>query len=366
MRQLRAPLILGLSHGLSDGAAGFLLGGLSRAMPLADVALLVLLYNALAFGGQPLAGFLVDRARQPRAAALAGLLLIGAALALAGAPRGESVSGSSDTGLRAAVALAGVGGALFHVGGGALALAASGGRAAGPGLFAAPGVVGLALGGMLAASGSAAWWAFLPPLALLALAVARLPSALSTWPSALSTQYSALSTQHFDPHDLVMVVLLAAIALRSLIWSTVDFLFQGRYEALLALALAAALGKLLGGPLADQVGWRRYTVGALALAAPLLALAGDSLTLLIPGVALLQSATPAALAALSRQMPHSPATATGLALGLAVAVGGLPGAAGAAGALAAPAALAGLCLAAALAMWLALTRSRPHPTSHSG
>ncbi|HWQ14760.1 MAG TPA: hypothetical protein VNL77_18320, partial [Roseiflexaceae bacterium] len=74
-RNLQSAALLGIAHGLGDGAAGYLLGGLARSMLLADVALLVLLYNALAFGGQPLAGMLVDRAGRPRAAALAGLLL---------------------------------------------------------------------------------------------------------------------------------------------------------------------------------------------------------------------------------------------------------------------------------------------------
>src|SRR5262245_41952435 len=146
MRRLTLPLILGLAHGAADGAAGLLLGGLPHAMPLERVALLVLLYNLLAFGGQPLAGLLADYVARPRAAALAGLALLAGALLLGG---GQP---------QAAVLLAGMGSAAFHVGGGALALSATGGRASGPGLFAAPGVVGLAAGGALAASGSGAAW----------------------------------------------------------------------------------------------------------------------------------------------------------------------------------------------------------------
>lgn len=122
MRRLTLPLILGLAHGVGDGAAGFLLGGLPSRAPIEQVALLVLLYNALAFGGQPLAGMLADIAGRPRAAATGGLLLLCAALA------------ASEASL-AATLMAGLGSALFHVGGGALALRATQGRAAGPGLF---------------------------------------------------------------------------------------------------------------------------------------------------------------------------------------------------------------------------------------
>src|SRR5207244_4404688 len=119
-----------------------IVGSLSRALAPEQIVQLVVLYNVIAFGGQPLAGLVVDRFRRPRAAAVCGTALMIAALLLQSAPV-------------AAVVLAGAGSALFHVGAGALALCATPGRAEGPGLFAAPGVVGLAVGGALAASGHA-------------------------------------------------------------------------------------------------------------------------------------------------------------------------------------------------------------------
>jgi MFS transporter, FSR family, fosmidomycin resistance protein len=390
MRRLALPLILGLAHGVADGAAGLLLGGLPHMMTLERVALLVLVYNVLAFGGQPLLGLVADRLGRPRPAALAGLLLLAAAL----------LAGQQPI---AAVVLAGLGSAAFHIGGGALALCATQGRAAGPGLFAAPGVVGLAAGGALAASGYTAPWPFLLPLLVLAVVLTRLelpalPYATTTddrppttddrparygtrdrktaeqrtknkeqWVDGLRTtdhgprtmdeaQSAIYNLQSAIPegHDLVMLVLLAAIALRSAVWSSLQFLFEGRYETLLMMALAAAVGKILGGVLADRIGWRCWLVGALLLAAPLLALGGRNLFLLLPGVALLQSATPAALAMTWRLLPRQPATAAGLGLGLAIAIGGIPMIGGLGPALGAPLALIGVLLAAALALWWAL------------
>src|SRR5262249_46747262 len=131
-----------------------------------------------------------------------------------------------------------------------------------------------------------------------------------------------------EGHDLVMVILLAAIALRSAVWSTFQFLLQGEIEIVIAMAVAATIGKASGGLLADWLGWRRWTVVALAMAAPLLAFGGQQVSLLLPGVALLQSATPAALSALARLRPQQPATVAGLALGLAIMIGGLPVAGG--------------------------------------
>ena len=104
-------------------------------MPLAQTGALVMLYNMLAFACQPLYGYLADRLNRPRVFAAGGLGLV--ALAMLIAPMQPVV----------AVLVAGLGSGAFHVGGGGLALIASEGRSGGAGIFAAPGVLGLAVGG---------------------------------------------------------------------------------------------------------------------------------------------------------------------------------------------------------------------------
>ncbi len=304
MRRMLFPATLGLAHGVADGAAGLLLGSLLHTQTLAQTGALVLFYNVLAFGAQPVCGAFVDRVRRPRVAVLAGLTLLACGLMLASF---EVV---------AAVALAGIGSALFHVGGGAIALCATRGRAVGPGLFAAPGVVGLIAGGALALGGHFHIWPFVVALLVLNLAVCtfEMPELPEGEPDAQFT---------LEGKELFLLGLLAAIALRSGVWTTVQFALEGRVLLLLALALAAGTGKLLGGVLADRCGWRRWTVGALILSAPLLAFGEQSTAALLIGIALLQSATPATLAAMGQLLPQRPATAAGLALGLGIAVGGL-------------------------------------------
>ncbi|MBL8057713.1 MAG: MFS transporter [Anaerolineales bacterium] len=340
LRRLTLPTVLGLAHGVSDGAAGFLLGALPHTLGLRDVGLLVLLYNLLAFGAQPLVGWATDRLGRPRLAALLGLPLMGVAL-LVGAAQPTLAAG-----------LAGLASALFHVGGGALALRATAGRAAGPGLFAAPGVVGLALGGALAITRPGLTGPFLAGLLICGalIAVLETPPAPAAEPPAAEPL--------FERHDWIMLGLLVAIALRSAVWSTLQFLLQGRVETALLLALAAAGGKILGGFLADRLGWRRWTLGALLGAAALLTLFPTSLLGLSLGVALLQSATPAALAAMARGMPRYPATAAGLALGFAIALGGLPLLAGFGYWLNSPPLLGALAALAGLLFWLALRPAR--------
>jgi MFS transporter, FSR family, fosmidomycin resistance protein len=336
------PTTLGLAHGVADGAAGLLLGRLPRTFALGEVALLVLLYNVLAFGCQPVVGLLTDHWRRPRWVALGGLALLAAGLL------------TSPWSPVAAVALIGLGSAAFHVAGGALALCALPGRATGAGLFAAPGVFGLALGGYLAITTSVPLWPCLALLALLAAAVAALGEP--------PLPYTALSGEPvFERHDLIMLVLLAGIALRSLVWTTLQYVFAARVDALVLLALAATIGKLLGGVLADRFGWRRWTLLALGGAAALLTAGQGSFALTLVGVGLLQSATPAALAATLRLLPRQPAAAAGLGLGLAIAAGGLPLMLGLGGPLAAPPMLLAISVAAGGACLAALTWLRARP-----
>lgn len=326
MKRLSLPAVLGLAHAVADGSAGLILGGLPARMDLGEVALLVLLYNVLAFGAQPLVGMLVDQMQRPRAAVLGGMGLLAAGLLTSGANP-------------------------------LLAVFATPERSTGPGLFAAPGVVGLAVGGALMVTEQVATWPFLGLLALFGAAVlaCRAPS--------LPYDQAREKEPILESHDLIMMLLLASIALRSAVWSTVQFALQGRTDMLVYTALAAACGKGIGGLLADRFGWRRYALGALALAAPLLAFGGGHPAALLPGVALLQSATPVALTAVVQRLPHRPATAAGLALGLAIAVGGLPSALGPSP----PLIWLGIAVvAAALALYKGITREHFFATDGTG
>ena len=329
-------LLLGAAHGLSDGAAGYLVGEIGGRESATRVALLVLLYNGLAFATQPFLGAVVDHFRRPRVALVAGLALMGVALFLRAEPL-------------AAILCAGVASSLLHIGGGAMALDATPGRAVGPALFAAPGVLGLAAGGALGIAG-------VPMMVPLAALLALVAVALFALPTVARPTSPARDAPLLEDHDLIMMLLLGAIALRSALWSAIEGVMAGDTRLLLALAGAAMVGKLLGGPLADRFGWRRWTLGALSLSSILLTLGRGSLVALLVGVALLQSVTPVAIAAVARVNPGRPATSAGLALGLAIAIGGFAIMEGAGPILTSAPALAVAVIA--IALTVALRRSR--------
>jgi FSR family fosmidomycin resistance protein-like MFS transporter len=99
----------------------------------------------------------------------------------------------------------------------------------------------------------------------------------------------------------------------------------------------------------------------LLTAAPLLALGGQRIELLLIGVALLQSATPPMLALMAQTTPRYPATAAGLALGLAIAIGGVPFVGGPTPVMGAPPVVIILLAGALFLLWIAFRLQRARP-----
>lgn len=301
----KLPITLGLMHGVADCISGWLIGSAASDQNLLNVGALILLYNVLAFAGQLPAGMLVDRFGSAKnLVVLSGVLL---AVALIVAPFSMVIG----------IALAGLGSCIFHVSGGMAVLSLDPGNATSPGIFAGPGVAGLAVGGYLAIQSIEAGMFLFPALAIvLALVIAQ------KFPDVVRQESS--EDHGFEAHDVIMILLLLAIAFRSAVWTLFDIIHKGDLMLAVAIGLAACSGKLAGGFLADIVGWKRYAVGALTLSAAMLTIAPENVYVLLPGVALLQSATPVAIAAMHKVMPRQPATAAGLSLGFGLALGGIP------------------------------------------
>lgn len=297
------PLLLGLAHGVSDASAGLLVGLIWRSN-LPNGALLVLLYNGVAFGLQPVAGLALDVWNQPRRGAALGLVCT--ALGLFASLHSVALG----------MLLTGIGSAFLHAGGGAVAIQARPGHAAQIGLFAAFGVVGLAVGTLVSAI-----FAF-KTVMLFVLALLIVAGLVWFWKPRLLADSHPVDA---DPFTSAMweaaIVLVAAVAIRSLAWTGTQTSQQ--VVSALQLALAAGTGKLLGGFLSDRLGWRTWSMLALTGALALLAFGAGWAAAVMMGVALLQSLTPLSMAAMSRRMPNSPALASALTNGLGVMLGGI-------------------------------------------
>lgn len=303
MKRLTLPTLLGLAHGASDAAAGFLIARILLTGD-ADGGVLIMIYNALAFGLQPLTGLMLDQLHFAKRGAALSLLLCAVGMAL------------SAANLRLAILCTGIGSAFFHPGAGGIAIANTPDRASGPGVFAAFGVVGLAFGthsAILDSSIVTVGW--MTVLIVCAIAIWLMPEVQSSvhGPAAVNVTPDAWT-----------IMLLGGLALRSFVWVASKSGVSDMTVAALWVACFAGAGKLLGGFLADQFGWLRWTVSALFISIPLLAFSSSGLPFLLAGVFLLQSATAPTLAWLGQRLSGSPSLAAGIGLGLAVIVGGLP------------------------------------------
>jgi FSR family fosmidomycin resistance protein-like MFS transporter len=330
--------VCALAHAVTDAICAGILLSLWRhkAMSWPDAISIFGLYNLLAFGAQPLFGWLVDWSRQARTAALIGcVLVVGAALAF------------QDWPLPALVA-AGTGNALFHLGAGSICLRLTPGRAMGPGIFVAPGDLGLFFGTYLGQSGLFVAWPFVLVLVVLGLVLMRLPL-----PGA--SAFQPVPVREWKSAGLVLVPLLACVAARSFVGFSVATPWKSALWLGLALAVAVTFGKALGGLLADWLGWGRIAVGGLLVSTPLLAFGAHSPAAAMAGFLLFNLTMPVTLAAVANLFPARPAFAFGLTC-LALEVGGWPviQASGSSGDLGLPWIVFGVSVASAIALYSAL------------
>ncbi len=303
---LKRLISLGLAHGLADATTGFVLFTIPGFNLFGKITA-ALIFGILAFGFQPIAGILTDKYIGAKWSVIGGLgaILIGALIAIV-----HPLTG---------VILMGVGSGFFHVGAGASAIRLTPNKSYGPGIFTAPGVLGLGLG----ISFALVDLPILPVLIILLLAVLVLNFVFL--PKTKSFLIAKTSVK-FDNKLLVglLLALVFAVMVRSSLWDS----FQNPKVSIpifLGLAAAAFVGKLFGSLLADRIGAVLFIIVVGIIAALGLVLGNFSIWWLVLGVLALQSTTPFVLMLIGRMISKNIATATGLILGLAIALGALVG-----------------------------------------
>lgn len=329
-------LVLGLGHCSVDLASHFGMARLARWMDPSDIVGFFVAFNFLELGIQPLFGLIEDSVRRPRLMALTGLAMLAISLFL------------PERDLWLTIAVNGVGNTMFHIGAGVVAMRATPFSASGPGLFIAPGAIGVAIGRTWGSRlGFPLWPAatllLVPAVALIATWAVELPREPSPDPAPSSTK------EWVSP----VALLLVAIALRAFVGLRVNSALSANGGWVLFLAAAIFLGKAGGGFAADWAGWRLTAVGLLAASALLFPLADLALPLAFLGLLLFQGVTAVTLAALWKLLPTRPGLAfglncTALFVGAVPVVGRQP--------LVPPYGLdAGLAIVAAIAIWFSFS-----------
>jgi FSR family fosmidomycin resistance protein-like MFS transporter len=285
--------VYGAAHALVDAACAavvfaIVVGGGHDPQ---ELILFVMLYDVVAFTTQPVLGLLADAVEVPAYAAVLGITLVAASTLLSPVPL-------------LAVVAAGIGNAVFHVGGGKAILNLDPGKAALPGIFVAPGALGLVVGTMIGNSGRYAAWLFILPLAGLAALILITPR-----PRPAATHPLPANLKQFES---VIMLLLLSIAIRGMVGASLALPWKSDPALLIALTSAVVLGKALGGILGDRFGWTKVAVSGLAVSAPLLAFMAHIPAAAILGIFLFNLSMPITLVCLAGLLPGKSGFAFGL------------------------------------------------------
>jgi len=299
--------VYGTTHAVVDGICAAIIFSIlkNQIFNTTEFISLVILYNALAFGLQAIFGLVVDYFKSPRAAALLGCVLTGiSAITFLAFPI-------------IAVIFAGIGNALFHIGGGSISLNLTPKKAAAPGIYVAPGALGLLVGTLLGKNGQFVVWPFVLTLVVLCLLmfVIKKPE--------MNYERKEIKGNKFNYFEFILLLVFLSITIRSLVGMVLVFPWKTNIDLLIILTAAVVLGKGLGGILADKFGWVRVAVGALIASIPFLIFGANIPYLAIVGMFLFNITMPITLVAISNILPGRPGFAFGLTC-LALILGALP------------------------------------------
>ena len=264
-----------------------------------DLALCLLFYNFCAFALQMPLGLLADKLDRNGWVAAGGCLLVALAC-LRPIPMLTAVT-------------AGVGNALFHLGGGIDVLNHSQTKAAALGVFVSPGALGLFIGTRWGHGTSPDLW--IAPVGLILLAVATLM--LAGKPSG-NAPIDPTPARGYGP----LIPLFLVVVLRSYMGMQQSFPWKGEGNWAVALTLALVLGKTAGGFLADRLTPRKASLLSL-LAAAMLYLFGSTPILGTLAVFCFNMTMPITLWAAAKVTPGAKGFAFGL-LTFGLFVGYLP------------------------------------------
>ena len=340
----RLLILYSASHFWVDLSCAFLVFRALSGSP--DFMLCLLLYNFCAFALQMPFGLLADRLDRNGATAAAGCGITALAY-LAPIPALAAV-------------MAGVGNALFHLGGGIDVLNRSQKRAWALGVFVSPGALGLYLG-TLWGKGTAPG-ALAAPVGLLLLAwmiLARCRRIFSGFRSGNAPVDLCAPDGYGKLAPLFLVV-----ALRSYMGMNQSFAWKGEGSWTLVLTLALVLGKTAGGFALDRAGARNASGWSLGLAGVLYLASAFPL----PGVLavfLFNMTMPITLWAAARVMPGAKGFTFGL-LTFALFLGYLPSFLGWPNLLTGPAGYMAVAAVSLLLLWFPLGKEVRHAENSGG
>lgn len=266
----------------------------------------VLIYNFFAFAMQLPIGIIADKINKNAICSAIGCLLVAIAF------------GFSSFGIIACL-IAGIGNAMFHVGGGIDVLNISDKKASFSGIFVSTGAMGIFLGGKSASIGFNKYYIVIMVLMLSAIALFWLYKQIKD-----KVKNENIIIPKINNTEIIAIsCLIFTVIVRGYVGLILAFEWKSSFILALISTFAVVLGKMLGGIIGDKIGLMKISVISLIASAFLFVFAFDNSIIGILAILFFNMTMPITLTALSNILFNNKGMAFGL-LTVALFLGAVP------------------------------------------
>lgn len=266
----------------------------------------IILYNFFAFAVQLPIGVIVDRVNKNAICSAIGCILVAIAFAF------------SNFGVIACI-IAGIGNAMFHVGGGIDVLNISDKKATLSGIFVSTGAMGIFLGAKSLSSGFDKFYIVILSLVLSALLLVWLYTQIKDKVINEEMIIPKLCTNEI----IAIMCLIFTVCIRSYVGMILAFSWKSNFVLALISIFAVVFGKMLGGIIGDKIGFMKISVISLSVSAISFIFAFNNPICGILAILFFNMTMPITLTALSNILNNNKGMAFGL-LTLALFIGSVP------------------------------------------
>ena len=265
----------------------------------------ILLYNFFAFAMQLPIGIIADKINKNAICSAIGCLLVAIAF------------GFSNFGIISCL-IAGIGNAMFHIGGGIDVLNISNKKATLSGIFVSAGAMGLFFGGKSFSVGFNKYYIVILLLVISAISLFRLYNQIKGKVSNLKIKKIELGKYEC----IAIICIFITVCIRSYVGMILSFSWKSSSVFALLAILGVVFGKMLGGIIGDKIGFKKISI-SLLISAICFIISFTNPLIGIIAILLFNMTMPITLICLSNIFDNNKGLAFGL-LTLALFVGAVP------------------------------------------
>ena len=303
-------IIYSLIHFLVDLSCAILVNHLSTQImnPGPNIFIAILIYNFFAFAVQLPIGILADKINKNALCSSIGCIIVAAAFAF------------TKFGVFSCL-IAGIGNAMFHVGGGIDVLNMSNKKATPSGIFVSTGAMGIFLGSKSASVGFNKYYIVIIILILSALLLFWLYNCIKNL-DIMKNEIVIMPNLNIN-EIIAIICLITTVIIRGYVGLILAFEWKSKFILALISTFAVVFGKMLGGIIGDKIGFIKISLLSLLVSAILFIFAFNNSILGILAILFFNMTMPITLIALSNILFNNKGLAFGL-LTFALYIGDVP------------------------------------------